>query len=100
MLYFYQVGKVLYLPGILISNNYNILGAALKIGQILSIQDDSLVSPHIAQAFQRVRSSADFMPTWQVEKVLESELGKDWKDNFLEFDVKPFAAASIGQVKV
>lgn len=26
------------------------------------------------------------------------ELGADWRDKLLEFDLKPFAAASIGQV--
>jgi aarF domain-containing kinase len=31
-------------------------------------------------------------------KVLESQLGRNWKDNFKEFSNVPFAAASIGQV--
>jgi aarF domain-containing kinase len=30
--------------------------------------------------------------------VLISEFGPDWKKKVLEFDEKPFAAASIGQV--
>ena len=33
---------------------------------------------------------------WQ--KVLASELGKDWRSEVTTFEVKPFAAASIGQV--
>lgn len=44
-------------------------GAALKLGQILSIQDESIVSPELAKALERVRKSADFMPDWQVEQV-------------------------------
>ena len=32
------------------------------------------------------------------QKVLVKELGADWRDKLLEFDMKPFAAASIGQV--
>lgn len=32
------------------------------------------------------------------QKVLVSELGEDWQDKFEQFDDKPFAAASIGQV--
>uniref|UniRef100_A0A2H8TF36 Putative aarF domain-containing protein kinase 4 n=1 Tax=Melanaphis sacchari TaxID=742174 RepID=A0A2H8TF36_9HEMI len=73
-------------------------GAALKIGQILSIQDNNLLSPQLQKAFERVRQSADFMPTWQLEKVLAKELGANWKERFETFNLKPFAAASIGQV--
>lgn len=73
-------------------------GAALKIGQILSIQDSSIVSPQLAQAFERVRQSADYMPNWQVDKVLATEFGSDWRTKFKSFNDKPFAAASIGQV--
>lgn len=46
---------------------FNFLGAALKIGQILSIQDNNLLSPQLQKAFERVRQSADFMPAWQLE---------------------------------
>lgn len=73
-------------------------GAALKIGQILSIQDSALVSPEMLKAFDRVRQAADYMPNWQVEKVMSTELGKEWRSKLQEFDEKPFAAASIGQV--
>ncbi|CAD6217207.1 GSCOCG00004724001-RA-CDS [Cotesia congregata] len=73
-------------------------GAALKIGQILSIQDNNVISPELQKAFERVRQSADFMPTWQVHKVLINELGPDWRSKVSTFDEKPFAAASIGQV--
>lgn len=53
----------------LIENYLDILsiGAALKLGQILSIQDNTIISPTLQKAFERVRQSADFMPTWQVE---------------------------------
>lgn len=73
-----------------------IIGAALKIGQILSIQDETVISPELQQVFERVRQSADFMPKWQVEKVLTSELGHDWRNKLATFQDRPFAAASIG----
>uniref|UniRef100_A0A4Y0BIF0 ABC1 atypical kinase-like domain-containing protein n=1 Tax=Anopheles funestus TaxID=62324 RepID=A0A4Y0BIF0_ANOFN len=73
-------------------------GAALKLGQILSIQDSNIVSPQLVKAFERVRQAADYMPDWQVEKQLVSELGPDWRSKLQSFDQKPFAAASIGQV--
>lgn len=42
-------------------------GAALKIGQILSIQDGAIINPELQKIFERVRQSADFMPAWQVQ---------------------------------
>jgi aarF domain-containing kinase len=38
------------------------------------------------------------MPTFQVEKVMNEEFGKEWRSKFAHFEEKPFAAASIGQV--
>ncbi|KAM7413570.1 hypothetical protein PAMA_020783 [Pampus argenteus] len=73
-------------------------GAALKIGQMLSIQDNSFINPQLQKIFERVRQSADFMPTWQMSKVLEQELGSGWREKLSSFEDKPFAAASIGQV--
>lgn len=73
-------------------------GAALKIGQMLSIQDNNLISPQLQAAFERVRQSADFMPIRQMEAVLREELGAEWRQKFVEFESRPFAAASIGQV--
>ena len=77
---------------------FTILGAALKIGQMLSIQDKSLINPQISKIFERVQQSADYMPNWQIVQVLTEEFGSNWSENFSEFDQKPFAAASIGQV--
>uniref|UniRef100_A0A069DW72 ABC1 atypical kinase-like domain-containing protein n=1 Tax=Panstrongylus megistus TaxID=65343 RepID=A0A069DW72_9HEMI len=82
----------------IVSTLCKVRGAALKIGQILSIQDNNIISPTLQQAFERVRQSADFMPSYQVEKVMRNQLGVDWKTKFSEFEMKPFAAASIGQV--
>nr|XP_046149427.1 atypical kinase COQ8B, mitochondrial-like [Oncorhynchus gorbuscha] len=73
-------------------------GAALKIGQMLSIQDNSFINPQLQKIFERVRQSADFMPAWQMNKVLEEELGAGWREKLSSFEDKPFAAASIGQV--
>ena len=42
-------------------------GAALKLGQMLSLQDDTMISPSLQKIFERVRQSADFMPYWQTE---------------------------------
>lgn len=73
-------------------------GAALKLGQMLSIQDSEVLGPEIQAIFERVRQSADYMPVSQMCQVMEQELGSEWKSLFKSFDEKPFAAASIGQV--
>ncbi|XP_006062505.3 atypical kinase COQ8A, mitochondrial isoform X1 [Bubalus bubalis] len=73
-------------------------GAALKLGQMLSIQDDAFINPHLAKIFDRVRQSADFMPLKQMMKTLNNDLGPNWRDKLEYFEERPFAAASIGQV--
>lgn len=73
-------------------------GAALKLGQMLSIQDDAFINPQLAKIFERVRQSADFMPIKQMTKALNSDLGPNWRDKLEAFEERPFAAASIGQV--
>jgi len=73
-------------------------GAALKLGQMLSIQDDAVLPPALRRALERVRRNADYMPRRQLESQLTSELGVDWKKLFSEFQEVPIAAASIGQV--
>lgn len=73
-------------------------GSALKLGQMLSIQDESLLPPYLSQALERVRQGADIMPEKQLERVLTNELGVDWRDSFEQFSMKPFASASLGQV--
>ncbi|KAL4572195.1 hypothetical protein LXL04_018964 [Taraxacum kok-saghyz] len=73
-------------------------GAALKLGQMLSIQDESLVPAPILAALDIVRQGADVMPKSQLNQVLESELGPNWSSKLKSFDYEPLAAASIGQV--
>ncbi|XP_065037269.1 protein ABC transporter 1, mitochondrial-like [Musa acuminata AAA Group] len=73
-------------------------GAALKLGQMLSIQDESLVPAPILAALDIVRQGADVMPRKQLNDVLDAELGLDWSSKLRSFDYEPLAAASIGQV--
>ncbi|KZV65275.1 ABC1-domain-containing protein [Peniophora sp. CONT] len=73
-------------------------GAALKVGQFLSIQDTHVLPPEVEKVFRRVQDGAHYMPNWQMEKVMAASLGDAWRDNFVSFDAIPFAAASIGQV--
>ncbi|XP_051146134.1 protein ABC transporter 1, mitochondrial [Andrographis paniculata] len=73
-------------------------GAALKLGQMLSIQDESFVPAPILAALEIVRQGADRMPRKQLNQVLNAELGSNWSSKLTSFDYEPMAAASIGQV--
>lgn len=83
---------------LLVSKLSRMRGAALKLGQMISFQEDSLPEP-IKIVMQRVQDSADYMPDWQLNKVMATEFGLDWRETrFKEFNDVPIAAASIGQV--
>ncbi|UZJ54213.1 hypothetical protein CBS101457_003533 [Exobasidium rhododendri] len=73
-------------------------GAALKLGQFMSIQDSNLLPEQIEQVMLRVQNSANYMPAWQMERVMREDLGPDWRKSFSSFNDVPFASASIGQV--
>jgi len=73
-------------------------GAALKLGQMLSIQDETTIPPQVQAVLERVRQSADVMPQRQLDKVMTQQIGAGWRDSFSYFSPIPIAAASIGQV--
>jgi predicted unusual protein kinase regulating ubiquinone biosynthesis (AarF/ABC1/UbiB family) len=76
-------------------------GGAMKFGQALSIFEAAL-PPEIAGPYRatltKLQESAPPLPTGTVHRVLAEDLGPDWRETFAEFDDKPAAAASIGQV--
>ncbi|KAK5578993.1 hypothetical protein RB653_008669 [Dictyostelium firmibasis] len=73
-------------------------GAALKIGQVLSIQDESFLPPKFVEILDRVRKNANPIPLEQLYNTMSMELGDNWRDKFQLFQEDPIAAASIGQV--
>jgi predicted unusual protein kinase regulating ubiquinone biosynthesis (AarF/ABC1/UbiB family) len=76
----------------------NLRGAAMKLGQILSLQGEDLLPPEFAQALSILGSQAAPMPAKQLRGVLGREYGKGWEKRFERFDWDLVAAASIGQV--
>ncbi|KAH6658780.1 ABC1 protein, partial [Verticillium dahliae] len=82
----------------LVSKLSKMRGAALKLGQMMSFQDSKMLPAPLQEVLQRVQDRADYMPAWQRDKVLVANLGPQWRDLFEEFEEKPIAAASIGQV--
>ena len=73
-------------------------GAAMKLGQMLSMDAGDVLEPDLADILSRLRSNADPMPAKQLNVVMENALGTNWKTEFLSFNFKPIASASIGQV--
>ena len=73
-------------------------GAAMKVGQLLSLEGEDFLPREVAQAFAMLRADADAMPDAQLEQVLVEAYGPGWRELFESFDPEPIAAASIGQV--
>lgn len=73
-------------------------GAAMKLGQMISMDAGDLLPPELAAILAQLRSQAHRMPPEQLRRVLNSEWGPDWRRRFARFNATPIAAASIGQV--
>ncbi|MFI1923302.1 MULTISPECIES: AarF/ABC1/UbiB kinase family protein [unclassified Streptomyces] len=76
-------------------------GGAMKFGQAMSVFESALpeeVAGPYRAALTKLQDAAPPMPTRTMHSVLAERLGENWPELFLEFDDKPAAAASIGQV--
>lgn len=73
-------------------------GAAMKVGQLLSMDAGEILPRELADILGRLRSEAHHMPETQLRATLDRQWGRDWQRRFDSFSFKPFAAASIGQV--
>jgi len=69
----------------------------VKFGQLLSMRED-LIPLKYAQEFTKLQNDVPPFPFEDVKAVLKTELGGDIPELFSDFDEKPVAAASIGQV--
>ncbi|WP_370655259.1 ABC1 kinase family protein [Sphingomonas aurea] len=73
-------------------------GAAMKLGQMISMDAGDLLPPELSTILARLRNQAYRMPPQQLDGVLKAEWGGDWRRRFARFEASPIAAASIGQV--
>lgn len=76
----------------------NMRGAAMKMGQVLSMEGADILPREFSDALAVLRDSANTMPHSQIRRVMGREYGKGWEQRFEHFDFEPIAAASIGQV--
>jgi len=73
-------------------------GAAMKLGQLISMDGGEVLPRELADIMGRLRAEADPMPEKQLEQALVAGWGPGWEAQFQRFDRNPIAAASIGQV--
>jgi len=73
-------------------------GAAMKVGQILSMDTGEFLPRELADILATLRDNARCMPAAQLHAAMSEAYGPDWESLFYGFDTKPLAAASIGQV--
>jgi predicted unusual protein kinase regulating ubiquinone biosynthesis (AarF/ABC1/UbiB family) len=73
-------------------------GAAMKLGQLMSMDTGDVLPPELSDILARLRDKAHHMPPKQLRQVLNAGWGEGWLKQFARFDVRPIAAASIGQV--
>ena len=76
----------------------NLRGAAMKLGQMISMDAGDMLPPELAAILARLRQNAHRMPPQQLQQVLAEQWGCNWRMRFAHFNATPLAAASIGQV--
>ena len=72
-------------------------GPIMKVAQLLATVPD-LLPPEYAAELQKLQADAPPMGAAFVKRRMQAELGPDWSSRFGSFDLKPAAAASLGQV--
>ena len=71
--------------------------AYIKLGQMLSTRPD-LVGIEISEELQKLRDNTPVTDFEEIRKVIESELGQDLENIYIDFDEVPIGSASIAQV--
>jgi predicted unusual protein kinase regulating ubiquinone biosynthesis (AarF/ABC1/UbiB family) len=72
-------------------------GPLMKVAQLIATIPEALPADY-AEALMALQSEAPPMGAGFVARRMAAELGPDWRKRFAIFDMKPAAAASLGQV--
>ena len=72
-------------------------GPMMKVAQMLTTIPEALPADYAGE-LMRLQSQAPPMGAAFVRRRMQAELGPGWRERFSEFDFKPAAAASLGQV--
>ena len=72
-------------------------GPIMKVAQLMATIPD-LLPPEYAEELQKLQNDAPPMGWAFVKRRMMAELGANWQEKFSEFEHKPAAAASLGQV--
>jgi aarF domain-containing kinase len=84
---------------ILIANSLsNLKGAAMKAGQLLSLDLDAYFPPEAIEILSQLQKSATAQPFSQISVQLRKELGKEKFATLRDLAETPIGVASIGQV--
>ncbi|WP_130806769.1 ABC1 kinase family protein [Senegalia massiliensis] len=69
----------------------------IKLGQVMSTRYD-LLPTDIIEELSKLQDEVSEYPLGDAKRLFKEEIGIDISDAFMDFDEKPLAAASIGQV--
>ena len=73
-------------------------GAAMKTGQLLSLEFSDLLPPEVTEVLRKLHDDSTFLPFDQIQKILIRELGTELFEQIKDLSEEPVSAASIGQV--
>ena len=73
-------------------------GAAMKLGQVLSLEFSDLLPREILEVFEKLYDDSSTMQFDEVETLLKKAFGKDRFSQVESLSKEPIASASIGQV--
>lgn len=82
----------------LVSTLGDLRGAAMKAGQLLSLELSDLLPKEVVTILSQLHDQSSQIPFSDVKKILIKELGEEKFSKLIHLSHEPIAAASIGQV--